>query len=836
MPNRRDRRRKAAIERAARKIAAAAGPKLGTLTLSAAGRPAVIKAAEGEDKPRRFEGTAYTGAPMRPQGWYHPVVVDLDGVEVPKQHRPALHNHDHDRVLGHTDSVKVTRDGIDVAGVFSGHPSHTDEVLHAADRGFEWEMSIGADPVATEELKAGATATVNGREVTGPMTISRKTRLGEVSFVPLGADGDTSVSVKASKGSLAMFEKAALKLARQQGVKAAMRYSDDEIDKMDDKEAKAALKRCMKAEEEPEAEAADDEEEEKEEEDKEKKAEARVAAAIEAATRKGIEAARKAQAAEAERVAEIRARVARYGVGRVEIEADGKKITVDLVSHAVAAGWTPDAAELHALRSARPAAGVGGGPLVYSTSQPELNEAVIEAGILQALRHSYHMDSDEPFTERFEDGTSRPRPKLGHIKAEFDRETKSRYPDQVQQHAHDVWKGRKLTFHEVMDRGFALMDPGASRRRRDWKSKEGIEAAMREWSFREQQQAIQAEGSSTMSISNILANVLNKFSLQGYLFVEQVWRQICGVRPVNDFKPAKSINLLGDVMYKSLGPTGELANFSLGDQAFANIAQPFGRIGTIPWTHVVNDDLSILSTVPQKLGQGAGLAINDFVFSLLAALVSGSVAAAGAAGNPNGVLPSNWNLNADDGNAFFRTSTSLTLAAGKAGTAYNKNKATGGGTALSATSLQTAKAMYDNQVDPNMNPLGFEGVRPVLLIGPSNWQTARNLLQADLIVSGNTNTAGLPNKNAWNNYAELAMSRYLESALYLNNTTAWMLFYNPITIAALEVCFLNGVDTPAVLTAGPDYQFDRPGISVRGTMPFGVNQQSFRAAYYMAGA
>ena len=54
----------------------------------------------------------------------------------------------------------------------------------------------------------------------------------------------------------------------------------------------------------------------------------------------------------------------------------------------------------------------------------------------------------------------------------------------------------------------------------------------------------------------MLANVLNKFSLQGYLFTEQAWREIAAVRPVNDFKPTKSINLLGDVIYKQIGPTG----------------------------------------------------------------------------------------------------------------------------------------------------------------------------------------------------------------------------------------------------------------------------------------
>ena len=51
----------------------------------------------------------------------------------------------------------------------------------------------------TEFLEAGEEAEVNGRTVSGPLTISRETDLGEVSFVPLGADGDTHVSIAASR-------------------------------------------------------------------------------------------------------------------------------------------------------------------------------------------------------------------------------------------------------------------------------------------------------------------------------------------------------------------------------------------------------------------------------------------------------------------------------------------------------------------------------------------------------------------------------------------------------------------------------------------------------------
>ena len=82
------------------------------------------------------------------------------------------------------------------------------------------------------------------------------------------------------------------------------------------------------------------------------------------------------------------------------------------------------------------------------------------------------------------------------------------------------------------------------------------------------------------------------------------------------------------------------------------------------------------------------------------------------------------------------------------------------------------------------------------------------------------------------------LSRYVENTNYLGNIFAsgqWFLFMNPVALAALEVAFLGGIDTPAVLTAGPDYQFDRPGISIRGTGGFGVTQQNFRACYYAAG-
>lgn len=147
-----------------------------------------------------FEGIAYTGAPMYPGGWQGRIIVSLDGVVVPRQHRPVLRQHDHEQIAGHTTRVRVDSDGIKVKGAFSGQPQHAAKVIVPARNGFPWQMSIGATPAETEFVKAGERAKVNGRTVTGPITISWATILDEVSFVPLGADQNTSAVVFAGAG------------------------------------------------------------------------------------------------------------------------------------------------------------------------------------------------------------------------------------------------------------------------------------------------------------------------------------------------------------------------------------------------------------------------------------------------------------------------------------------------------------------------------------------------------------------------------------------------------------------------------------------------------------
>jgi hypothetical protein len=765
-----------------------------------------------------FEGNAYTGAAMRPDGWWDSVIIDLDGVKLPSQHRPVLRQHDHEQIVGHSTKITVDREGIHVQGVFSGQKEHADKVTVPAKNGFKWQMSVGANPIRKEYLESGKKAVVNGKTVTGPLVISRETEIGELSFVPLGADGKTSAKVAANKGKAMNPFQAALKdlMAELKAAGKSCTYSDDEIDNMDQKGAKAALKKAMKA--------AEDDDGDDDKETKKTKASAAVDMNAEASTilakfKADMKAENDKVAANQVRQQAILAACKQYEVSEVEVDVKGTKTKVNLAAHAIQEDWTVEQAELAAIKASRPGAGVGiPGGYGYSTTTPQASEAVFEAALLQASRHSFRLEDNSFYQDTLPNGVV-VRRVPERMQREAQGELKARYTDQVQQAAHTLFKGR-IGLHQF----FRCISSEAQKV--ELNSEHGWKSVLSSWGH---QEAIKASGASNISISNILSNVLNKFALQGYLFTEQAWREIAGIRPVNDFKPTKSLNLLGDVLYKQLGPTGQLVDASLGDQYFANQANPYGRIITIPWTHLVNDDLGMLGQVPMKIGQGAGLALNDYFWALWASLASGSVV---------GVIPSGTNLNGDDGVAFWRITSVTTASAKKLGTAYLPNKDTGA--ALSASTLKTGKALFDNQIDPNGNPLGFDGSMPILLFGPSNWQNAMTLMQSPVLVAaGLASTSAYSSagsSNVWQGSMRPVMSRYIENASYGNSATAFWILFNPAALAVIEACFLNGVDTPAVLQAGPDYQFDKLGISIRGTMPFGVSQQNFRGGIFNPGA
>ena len=148
-----------------------------------------------------FELVAYTGASIR-QGWSrNPLVVDLAQIDASRP-IPILYAHGKempllDSVIGR--SVEATNDGSQLVlrGELIRGTAAGDKLIALAKAGVPLQASIGADVGSLENIAAGASVTVNGREFPGPISVARGAVLRETSVVLFGADASTSAAIAA---------------------------------------------------------------------------------------------------------------------------------------------------------------------------------------------------------------------------------------------------------------------------------------------------------------------------------------------------------------------------------------------------------------------------------------------------------------------------------------------------------------------------------------------------------------------------------------------------------------------------------------------------------------
>lgn len=288
-------------------------------------------------------------------------------------------------------------------------------------------------------------------------------------------------------------------------------------------------------------------------------------------------------------------------------------------------------------------------------------------------------------------------------------------------------------------------------------------------------------GFSTVDIGGILSNVANKFLLDGFFSVERTWRNICAVRNVSDFKTVTSYRLIGKDQYELVAPGGELKHGTLGNETYSNKADTYGLMLSIDRRDVINDDLGAITTVPQKLGRGSGLKINDVFWTIL--------------------------LN----NAAF-------FAAG------NANYITGAGTALGIDGLTAGEVAFLDQVDGDGKPVG---VLPAILLVPTALSALGTQLYKSMELRETTASTKYPVANPHQGKFRVEVSRYLGNAKYPGySAKAWYLLAEATDLPVIEVAFLNGQEAPTIETAEAD--FNVLGVQMRGYHDFGVALQDPR--------
>lgn len=169
--------------------------------------PATLLAADPADQQakggRRFEMTLYTGATFANSWRWGDVILDVAGFKPARQDLPAMLRHVSAQTVGWTDSITADTKAVTIKAsgrLLTGDTEALAKVVQGRlEQGFPYQCSGAWLPLRTEAVQPGATATVNGKTVTGPCTIFREFSILEASFAETGWDPMTS-AIAASAG------------------------------------------------------------------------------------------------------------------------------------------------------------------------------------------------------------------------------------------------------------------------------------------------------------------------------------------------------------------------------------------------------------------------------------------------------------------------------------------------------------------------------------------------------------------------------------------------------------------------------------------------------------
>ena len=524
-------------------------------------------AADPTKGPPTFSMMAYTGGKLQLKGWQYPVVVDLAGMDGTHKSRPALRDHDQSKIVGHTTTITNSGKTLSAAGIVSGKGKDAEEVRDSGTSGFPWQASIGARVLANQFVPEGQTANANGQTWDGPVNIARRTSLGEISFVALGADDDTSARIAAqAAGANTVKKKFSGFLAALGFIAAAGSVSILEATQYD-----GLLAAFKKSEE---YDAAD-----KDAVDVKPPVQAAAKPAADggftAETRKELE-------------KELRLCAATESKRQAAVIKATKEFP-DIQAKAIEEGWDADRTELEVLRASRGPTGRNNVSQPFSINKGSL-PAMTAGDVNDIVAAGACLGSNMP--EKYAlAGLS---DKAKEIAASRDL--------------------RSTSFHGIMAKiaamngmHFPVGNVDMSYVRKMWAINAGVDLQ------------IQAEGFSTMSLPGITENILNKAMLQAYGMVESVIPEIAFETDTNDFKTFKRYRLTASGDYTLVGPAGELKSMSLQDESYPNQVQTRGAIITLTRQVIINDDMGALTQAPTILGRKAALAREKQVFTVLLA-------------------------------------------------------------------------------------------------------------------------------------------------------------------------------------------------------------------------
>ena len=291
---------------------------------------------------------------------------------------------------------------------------------------------------------------------------------------------------------------------------------------------------------------------------------------------------------------------------------------------------------------------------------------------------------------------------------------------------------------------------------------------------------------STQTLPQILGNVANKSLLAGYSLETASWQGWTTPGSVSDFKTQTRARDTDTFELQEIPNGGEIPYGGTSEEyetfKIATYAKNFG----ISRQDIINDDLGVFTTKPRKMGAKAQARVSKLVYEHFM-------------GNPT----------MGDSVALFHATHS------------NLNTSN----ALDSDGLAAALKAYRNQTDSEGEPIMVEP--KYIIVPPSLENTARGLIESDLIMQAGSTDATITTKNLFKGTLQVIIDPRLENSNYTNySTTTWYLAAAGMNADTVEVAFLNGKRVPTIqrFDNGPTVQ----GLTYQVYIDAGVKALDWR--------
>ena len=279
---------------------------------------------------------------------------------------------------------------------------------------------------------------------------------------------------------------------------------------------------------------------------------------------------------------------------------------------------------------------------------------------------------------------------------------------------------------------------------------------------------------SSSDFGNILLDVANKSVLMGWETAEESFERWTKKGILGDFKIAQRVGL-GD--FNSLRQVREGAEYkyvTVGDHAQQIALATYGELFSITRQAIINDDMSMLTDIPMKMGFAAKGTIGDLVYAVLT-----------------------QNPKMSDGKALFHAEHG-NLGAGVPSVA-----------ALDANRMLMRKQKSGNR---SLN------IRPEFVLCPVALETTMNQIIKSSSVKGADVNAGIA--NPIQNFAEVIAEPRLDDS----SAVQWFLAAGKGR-DTIEVAYLDGIDTPYI---EQQQGFTIDGVATKVRIDAGVAPLDYR--------